>query len=314
MKILKCFKTAKASSRLRKIRFHFPQQSIFRRPFCHFAPSGMAEAKEEKEVEFGYNESAPWNEWDLEMPSSNETEIKCPEYDALNSHVHLRQIMAEVRSKIFEMASKRLSHCKKGAILLSGGCSDSFNFYDNDTLISNFRQEPFFRYIFGCNEPDLMGMLDLEQQEIVLFITPLPLSAERWMGKRKTFGHYEKEYALTKAVPIQELSNTLKQRGIQYLYVLKGQNSDSGLETTTTAHFDGIEEYTVDNKALHPLLCEARVIKTKTEIELLRTACLVTSKAHVHVMRHITPKMTERQLEALFKGYTYYYGGSRHQV
>jgi len=265
-------------------------------------------------MEVGHNEAAPWNQWDVELPSSKETDIKCPEYDALNSHDHLRRILVEVRSKIFEMASKQLEHCKNGAILLSGGSSDAFNFYDNDTLIANFRQEPFFRYIFGCNEPDLMGLLDLERQEVVLFVTPLPLSAERWMGKRKTFGHYEKEYAVDSAAPVLELGNVLKARDIKYLYVLKGQNSDSGLVTATTAHFDGIDDFLVDHRSLHPLLCEARVLKTKSEIALLRTACLVTSKAHVFVMRHIAPKMTERQLEALFKGFTYYFGGARHQA
>ncbi len=176
-------------SKLASLRsFHpYPLHPSFQRVFCH---SNRFEMAEEKQVEVGYNEAAPWNQWDFEMPSSNETEIKCPEYEALNSHVHLRSILHEVRIKVFEMASKQLKHCKNGAILLSGGSSDTFNFYDNDTLISNFRQEPFFRYLFGCNEADCAGLLDLERREVVLFLTPLPLSAERWMGKRKTFGHY----------------------------------------------------------------------------------------------------------------------------
>ena len=268
---------------------------------------------EEKKEEVGYNETEPWNEWDLEMPSCSQ-EVKCPDYDSLNSHKYLRQMLKEVRDKIFDMAAKELTHNKNGGILLSGGKSSTFNFYDTDTLISNFRQEPFFRYIFGCNEPDLMGLLDLDKKEIILFLTPLPLEAERWMGKRKTFSYYEKEYLLTNASPIQQLDNILKQRDIKYLYLLNGQNSDSDLYSTTTATFNNIKNYILDYNSLYPLLCESRVIKTNTEIKLMRRACLVSSKAHVYVMRHIKPNMTERQLEALFKGYTYYYGGARHQA
>eukprot|EP01083_Nonionella_stella_P182919 659545_1 len=273
----------------------------------------MAEEKAEKKVEVGHSDVESWKDWQMEMPQCSEN-VHCPEYNTLNDHQYLRSILSEVRAKVFQMASKNLKHIKNGAILLSGGVSSTFSFYDNDTLISNFRQEPFFRYLFGCNEPDLMGMLDLQRQEVILFVTPLPLSSERWQGPRKTFKDYKDEYLLTGAASVQQLDSVLKQRNIQYLYLLHGQNTDSDLYTTTTAHFDNIKQYTLDYHSLHPLLCEARVHKTKSEIDLIRTACLVTSKAHVHVMRHIKPAMTERQLEALFKGYTYYFGGARHQA
>jgi len=72
--------------------------------------------------------------------------------------------------------------------------------------------------------------------------------------------------------------------------------------------------YEIDKDSLYPLLSEARVHKTPYEIDLIRAACLVSSKAHVFVMRHVQPNMTERQLEALFRGYTNFYGGSRHDA
>ena len=268
---------------------------------------------EKAKIDIGHNESEPWNEWDIEMPSCCE-EVKCTEYEALNSHNNLRQILTEVRSKVFQMALQTFKDTKNGGILLSGGKSSTFSFYDNDTLISNFRQEPFFRYLFGCNEPDLMELLDLSKKEIILFVEPLPLEAERWIGPRKAFSHYIEEYALSDALPLHSLKDTLKERRIETLYLLHGRNSDSDLYTMTTATFDGIKEFTLDYCSLHPLLCEARTIKTKTEIVFMRTANLVSSKAHVFVMRHIKPKMSERQLEALFKGFTYFYGGARHQA
>lgn len=41
--------------------------------------------------------------------------------------------------------------------------------YTADCTKTTFRQEQFFRYLFGVNEPDLYGLLDLKRREAVLF-------------------------------------------------------------------------------------------------------------------------------------------------
>ena len=256
----------------------------------------------------------PWHQWRKEMPSS-EDNIKYPEYAFLNSKDLLRKILTETRQKVFTALMDKLPQTKNSAVLLAGGKKDSFQFYNGDILQCTFRQEPYFRYLFGVNEPDLLGILDLNTTEIILFISPLPLSSQRWFGKRKTFKHYRTEYIFNAVHDIKNIQPVLKSRNIHNLYVLRGQNTDSKLWTKTTATFPNMHDnFNVNYTALHPILMECRVIKTKSEIDLIRTACLVTSKAHVYVMRHCKPNMTERQLEALFKGYSYYFGGSRHQA
>ncbi len=101
---------------------------------------------------------------------------------------------------------------------------------------------------------------------------------------------------------------------MQNILVLKGVNTDSGSVTATTANFEGIKSFTVDETMLHPVLSELRAIKTDKEIEHLRRACRMSAQAHVYVMRHIKPGMTELQCEALFKAYAGYFGASRHMA
>jgi Xaa-Pro dipeptidase len=60
------------------------------------------------------------------------------------------------------------------------------------------------------------------------------------------------------------------------------------------------------------LLAECRVAKTDLELQHLCRACLLSSMAHVYVMRHARPGLAERQLEALFQGYARFHGGCRH--
>lgn len=95
------------------------------------------------------------------------------------------------------------------------------------------------------------------------------------------------------------------------IYELQGVNSDSGTQTVTTALLDLPKTIKVDREKLHRLLCESRVIKTPLEQELLEACCLVSSQAHVFMMRHARPGMAEGQLDALFQAWTGLYGGSR---
>jgi Xaa-Pro aminopeptidase len=60
------------------------------------------------------------------------------------------------------------------------------------------------------------------------------------------------------------------------------------------------------------VLTELRVHKAPKEVEHLRRAARMSAKAHVYVMRHIKPGMTELQCEALFKAYAAYFGAARH--
>lgn len=46
-------------------------------------------------------------------------------------------------------------------VLLAGGTSAQWEFYDSDTDADTFRQEAYFRYLFAINEPDCFGAIDV---------------------------------------------------------------------------------------------------------------------------------------------------------
>jgi Xaa-Pro dipeptidase len=128
----------------------------------------------------------------------------------------------------------------------------------------------------------------------------------------RPLSHYCDNYGVETAHFVEDLAKDLHARGIKKILVLKGVNTDSGLQTKTTADFEGISAFDVDETILHRVLVDLRVVKTPGEIELLRKACRMSAQAHTYVMRHIKPGMTEFQLEALFKAYTGVMGGSRY--
>ena len=219
---------------------------------------------------------------------------------------------AQIRARVFAAAKAQLGAPAGSVLLLAGGTSVDFDLYDSDVSKCDFRQEAFFLYLFGLNEPDCFGLLDIDREEAILFVPEVTDDSQRWNGTRRPLEYYSDRYGVQATFLNTDLHATMQKRGVKQLYTLFGENLDSGATTRTVPVFDGIKEYAQDTSKLHPLLVELRVLKTPREIEVLRLSNLVSSQAHVYVMRHIQAGMSEMQLEALYKAWCHFHGGSRH--
>lgn len=193
-------------------------------------------------------------------------------------------------------------------VVLQGGVDVPFN--DTDTNWP-FRQESFFQWCFGVEEPDCYGALDLATGASILFVPRLPPEYAIWQGKLYTLDDFKKRYGVDETHYTDEIASVLKKKRAQLLLTLSGRNSDSGL-LARGAIFDGIDQFRVDNKILYPEICECRVIKSPEEIEVLRYVCKISSEAHKTVMRSMSPGIPEYRAEAWFLHYVYSVGGCRH--
>lgn len=174
------------------------------------------------------------------------------------------------------------------------------------------RLQAFFLYLFGLNEPDCFGLLDLATEESLLFVPETTDDSERWNGTRRPLRYHTQRYGVTATELTNDLDKTLQARGVKVIHTLAGTNLDSGSAVKTAPVFPGIEAYKNDTSALYLLLAELRATKTPREIEVLRLGNLISSQAHVYVMRHIRSGLSEMQLEALYKSWCHFHGGSRH--
>ncbi|XP_017767587.1 PREDICTED: xaa-Pro dipeptidase [Eufriesea mexicana] len=223
----------------------------------------------------------------------------------------------KVPMSLFRNNRKRLvarvkAHAKVPAtgtfIILQGGVEIPFN----DTDISwPFRQESFFQWCFGVEEPGCYGALDLKTEASILFVPRLPAEYAVWEGKLYTLEEFRQRYAVDEVYYTDEIAKIFKSKQAALLLTLSGQNSDSGLQTKE-AIFDGINEFKVNNTILYPEMCECRVIKSPQEIEVLEYVIKISSDAHKSIMRMIKPGVAEFQMEAAFMHYVYSVGGCRH--
>ncbi|XP_043488086.1 xaa-Pro dipeptidase isoform X4 [Polistes fuscatus] len=193
-------------------------------------------------------------------------------------------------------------------VVLQGGIEIPFN--DTDTNWP-FRQESFFQWSFGVEEPGCYGALDLSLEKSILFVPRLPAEYAIWEGKLHTLDDFKKRYGVDETYYTDEIKKILKDKGASLLLTLYGKNSDSGLYSQE-AIFDGVGEFKINNTTLYPEICECRVIKTAKEIDVLRYVVKISSEAHKTVMRMVRPGLGEFQAEAAFLNYIYSIGGCRH--
>lgn len=253
----------------------------------------------------------PWLSWPAELPTQNEI-LGCEEFRRMNSEEAHGEIYEENRQRLFKAAKEKFSDVQDAAIVLAGGTTEDWDLYDTDCTKDNFRQESFFRYVFGINEPDCFGAINLSSGKSLLFIPEVPEAWEVWNGPNRVAEFYNKKYRVTETHFTKDINSVLQKEGIKKLYLLYGRNTDSGSYTKTMANFEGIKSYNVDTEQLYPVLTELRVKKTAKEIEMFRLAGLLSSQAHLYVMRHVHPGMIELQCEALFRSHISYFGGARH--
>ncbi|XP_063982498.1 xaa-Pro dipeptidase isoform X5 [Diachasmimorpha longicaudata] len=212
------------------------------------------------------------------------------------------------RDRLIESLRKTPQVPENAFVVLQGGDEVPFN----DTDINyEFRQESFFQWCFGVEEPGCYGALDITSGKSILFFPRLPAEYEIWCGKLSTLDEFKQRYDVDEAHYVEGIAQVLKKKNAQQVLILRGRNSDSGLFVKDT-EFDGINEFNVDKEVLYPVFCECRVIKSPQEIEVLRYVAKVSSDAHKVVMRNVRPGMTEFQGESLFKHYVYAVGGCRH--
>eukprot|EP01135_Chromosphaera_perkinsii_P007121 Nk52_evm4s704 gene=Nk52_evmTU4s704 len=194
-----------------------------------------------------------------------------------------------------------------GMIFLVGG-ETQFK-YDTDAELV-FRQESFFRYLFGVIEPGCFGALDIQSRKCTIFFPRLPEAHAIFEGVIYPNSHFKTKYSVDEVKYVDEILSWFQEQKPSKIHTLLGTNSDSG-SLSREATFEGIEQFKVDNTQLYDILVECRVIKSKKELELMCWVNKVASEAHMQVMRKCKPNMMEYQFESTFLHESYYNGGHR---
>ncbi|XP_072168727.1 xaa-Pro dipeptidase-like [Diadema setosum] len=192
-------------------------------------------------------------------------------------------------------------------VLLQGGSQQMRDSSDHEPL---FRQESYFHWAFGVTESDFYGAILVDSGKSIIFPPKLPEAYAVWMGTILPKEYYKEKYGVDEAHFSEDIPSVLQSHKVKVILTLRGLNSDSG-NYTKEATFPGIEKFNVNNYLLHPEITECRVFKTPEELKVMKYVAMVSSRAHIEVMKNVKPDMYEYQLESLFHHYCYSQGGCR---
>jgi Xaa-Pro dipeptidase len=155
-----------------------------------------------------------------------------------------------------------------------------------------FRQESNFWYVTGVNEPDCATLLDIDANEFHLFVPKRDAQYAVWHGYVKSLDQYRKEYAPDHIHYVDDLEHVIKECNPSTVFC---QNIDDA-----TLIKEMMPSATTDHEALVDALTDARVIKTPDELDCMRKASEINSKAYEAVIRQWKPGMFEYEAKAIF--------------
>ncbi len=207
-----------------------------------------------------------------------------------------------------------LERLPAGAIAVFRAAADS----PADARADTHRQDSDFWYLTGFEEPDAAAVFfpggSGKDARYVLFVQPRDFAAEQWTGWRAGVEGAKKEYGAAEAHPVEELRDRLPGllAAAQSLYYGSGGDKEFQqrlLDAWNAGNSNAASARPVAEAA--PILAAMRLVKDRTEQDLLREASRISAEAHRAAMAKTAPGRHEWDLKAAMVGVCLSRGAAR---
>jgi Xaa-Pro aminopeptidase len=181
-----------------------------------------------------------------------------------------------------------------------------------------FRQDSDFYYLTGFNEPEAVAVLapHHEEHRFVLFVQPKDAEKEVWTGYRTGVEAAKEKFGADEAYPITELDEKLPQylEKADRLYYHLGRDRD--FNNKVIEHWQHLMATypkrgtgPVAIESTHPILHTMRLVKSATELEMMRQAAAISVEAHNRAREFARPGRYEYEVQAEIE-HTFRLGGA----
>ena len=166
----------------------------------------------------------------------------------------------------------------------------------NDGCDYPFRQDSYFWYLTGFNEPNSVLLLRKQQgeQQAIIFVRPSDKLLEIWNGRRLGVDNAPQTLLVDTAYAIDEFVpqfKNLAQKQTALYYAPKQQSWGDALLEQSAVEFLSVFNW-------KPMLGEMRLFKSENEIALIQQAGQISALAHIKAMQQTRPNRLEYEVES----------------
>lgn len=196
---------------------------------------------------------------------------------------------------------------KSGLVVILGNSEASANYPSNNY---HFRQDSTFRYFFGLNHPDYVGVLDVEACTDCIYGNDYSMDDIIWTGAQPTLREQAATVGVKSTYPLAELQTTItsairRGRKIHFLPPYRLSNTIK-LSRLLGIKSERIKDYI--SKELIEAIVSMREIKSREEIASIEEACEIGYNMHTTAMKMCRPGIFERQIAGAIEGIALQHG------
>lgn len=176
----------------------------------------------------------------------------------------------------------------------------------NNDVTYKFRQSSNFFYLTGIDDPSLVLIMTKHNNNTsTTLICHRPNDKDRiWTGQIPSNSSYRSKYNIDSVIYFDELEK-INLKDIENLYYEFHHHDRivdflSNLESSVTSRYLTNSNYLSSRLDLSNLIYEMRLIKTSHEIDQIKHAASVSTKAHINLMKTCKPNLKEYQIESDF--------------
>lgn len=186
---------------------------------------------------------------------------------------------------------------KSGLVLLLGHEEAPMNYQDNPY---HFRQDSTFLYYFGISNPSLAGVIDIDNDQDIIFGDENSIDDIVFMGPLPSIKERAELCGVFDTRPYPELEKYVKnalrkQQQIHFIPLYRGESKIELMRLTGIMPKDAVSKASL---ALINAIIKQREYKTDEEIQQIEQAVDVTVDMHIAAMKLARPGMTEAEVAA----------------
>ncbi len=212
--------------------------------------------------------------------------------------------------KIYVQRRVRLkSKMQNGILLFIGNTESPMNYADNTYP---FRQDSTFLYYFGLDQPGLAALIDLDNDDEIIFGYDFTVDDIVWMGPQPSLRERAESVGVKKSAPTADLAHVIshaldKGRTVHILPPYRGEHRIT-YASLLHVNVDGVEQY-VSEDFIKAVVAQ-RTIKSDEEVAEIERAVDITCEMHTFAMKKARPGMVEREISGAMMGIAAAHGTS----